>query len=100
LDFAFETTLSGIAHASRLNALRARGYDITIIFIKLNSTRLAKWRVAQRVRTGGHNVSAKDIERRFDRGLKNFQEIHKPLADSWVIYNNSSEYPRLEESGP
>ena len=100
LDFAFETTLSGTAHASRLTRLRARGYEIIIIFLKLNSAQLAKRRVASRVRQGGHNVPAKDIERRFDRGLKNFQEIYRALADSWVIYNNSGEYTRLEESGP
>ncbi len=100
LDFAFETTLSGSAHASRLTRLRAQGYQIIIIFIKSNSARLAKQRVVSRVRQGGHNVPAKDFERRFDRGLKNVQEIYRPLADSWVICNNSGEHTRLEESGP
>lgn len=32
-DFAFETTLSGTAHASRLKRLKDAGYEITIIFI-------------------------------------------------------------------
>ena len=100
LDFAFETTLSGTAHASRLRRLKDAGYEITIIFISLDSALLAKRRVAFRVRQGGHTVPPQDIVRRFERGLRNFREIYRPIADSWVIYNNSDEYCRLEESGP
>jgi predicted ABC-type ATPase len=96
-DFAFETTLSGIAHAKRLLRLKAMGYQIIIIFIRLNSTKLALRRVAARVRQGGHNVAKVDVVRRFERGLKNFEQIYRPIADSWVIYDNSKDLPRLIE---
>jgi predicted ABC-type ATPase len=99
-DFAFETTLSGKGHAKRLLELKAQGYQITIIFIQLNSPRLALRRVESRVRQGGHGVPKADILRRFARGLRNFSDIYCLIADSWVVYDNSGEYPRLLESGP
>lgn len=99
-DFAFETTLSGLTHASRLRKLKSMGYEITIVFIALNSPSQALKRVAARVRQGGHNVPKADVIRRFHRGLGNFNETYRHLADKWVIYDNSTEYPRLVESGP
>jgi predicted ABC-type ATPase len=99
-DFAFETTLSGIAHAARLRQLRTMGYQIIIIFIMLETPRLALDRVAARVRQGGHNVPKADVLRRFDRGLRNFESTYKPIADSWVVYDNSGKLPKLIESQP
>lgn len=96
-DFAFETTLSGMAHSKRLLRLKAMGYQIIIIFIRLNSPMLALRRVAARVRQGGHNVAKADVVRRFERGLSNFEQIYRPIADSWVIYDNSKDLPRLIE---
>lgn len=99
-DFAFETTLSGVAHAKRLIRLKASGYQIIIIFIRLDSPRLALRRVAARVRQGGHNVPSSDVLRRFARGLENFKQIYRPIADSWVVYDNSNNLPRLIEGSP
>jgi len=98
-DFAFETTLSGKGHAKRLLELKKQGYHVTIIFIQRNSPRLAVRRVESRVRQGGHGVPKADILRRFDRGLRNFSETYRLIADAWVVYDNSGEYPRLLESG-
>lgn len=100
VSFAFETTLSGVAHAARLRDLRASGYQIIIIFIMLENPRLALERVAARVRQGGHNVPKADVLRRFDRGLRNLETIYKAIADSWVVYDNSGKYPKLIESLP
>lgn len=100
LDFAFETTLSGLSHAVRLRKLKAMGYEITLIFIALNSASLALRRIAARVRQGGHNVPKKDVVRRFERGIRNFREVYGPIADEWVLYDNSGSYPKLMESNP
>jgi predicted ABC-type ATPase len=97
-DFAFETTLSGLALVDRLKRLRTAGYRIEIIFLRLSSARLALRRVAARARQGGHNVPPADVLRRFVRGWLNFQEIYQPLADAWAVYDNSGDAPRLMES--
>ena len=100
IDFAFETTLSGLLHADRLRRLKARGYWIQILFIKLNSPKLSLKRIASRVRQGGHFVPTEDALRRFEKGWRNFQEIYRPIADSWVVFDNSKGYPRVVETGP
>lgn len=79
-DFAFESTLSGLAYLTRLRRWKAAGYQIEIIFLRLASPQLALRRIAARVKQGGHNVPRADVLRRYLRGWKNFESAHKPLA--------------------
>jgi len=99
-DFAFETTLSGLAYARQLKAWKADGYVIEIAYLRLKSPRLALRRIAVRVRQGGHNVPRSDVLRRYVRGWDNFQRIYRPLADEWAIYDNSDISPTLIERWP
>ena len=94
LDFAFESTLSGLAYANRLKHWKSAGYQIEIVFLRLASPQLALRRIAARVKQGGHNVSRADVLRRFDRSWRNFQAIYKPLADAWRVYDNSGDRPQ------
>jgi len=55
--------------------------------------------VAARVAQGGHDVPEDAIRRRFRVGLENFQQIYRPLADAWVVYDNSGAQPVLLEWG-
>ena len=99
-DFAFESTLSGVSYAARLERWKAAGYRIEILFLSLSSPQLALRRVAARVRHGGHDVPRADLLRRFTRGWSNFHRIYRPLADAWTVYDNSGAVPRLLEQGP
>jgi len=99
-DFAFETTLSGLIYLHRLKRWKAAGYRIEIIFLRLQSARLALRRIAARVRQGGHNVQRADVLRRFERSWNNFNRHYRALADRWEIYDNSQRTPRLLEIGP
>ena len=96
-DFAFESTLSGLTYLSRIQRWKSAGYRIEIIFLRLASVQLALRRIAARVKQGGHDVPRKDVLRRFDRGWKNFEIVYKSLADSWEVYDNSSNRPMLLE---
>ena len=97
-DFAFESTLSGLAYLTRLKQWKAAGYQIEIIFLRLASTQLALRRITARVKQGGHNVPRADVLRRYVRGWKNFETAYKPLADAWRVYDNSGGKPELMES--
>jgi predicted ABC-type ATPase len=99
-DFAFESTLSGRTYVRRLESWRRAGYRVEIVYLKLKSPQLALRRVAARVRQGGHDVPRADVLRRYGRGLRNFEMIYRPLADSWAIYENSGEAPQLLEQAP
>jgi len=96
-DFAFESTLSGLAYITRIKQWKAAGYRIEIIFLRLASLQLAFRRITARVKQGGHNVPRADVLRRFQRGWKNFETAYKPLADVWEVYDNSGGNPILLE---
>jgi len=97
VDFAFETTLSGLGYVRRIRAWKRAGYRIEIVYLKLQSSRLALRRIAARVREGGHDVPRSDVVRRLARGWANFQRVYRPLADVWTVYDNSGREPRLLE---
>lgn len=99
-DFAFETTFSGLTYVRRLQAWKQAGYRIEMVYLRLRSALLALRRIAARVRQGGHDVPRADVVRRFSRGWDNFQQIYRPLADSWAVYDNSGPAPRLLEKSP
>ena len=99
-DFAFESTLSGRTYVQRLKNVKLAGYRIEIIFLCLPSPQVALRRVAMRVRQGGHDVPRHEVVRRFERGWKNFHAVHRSLADTWSVYDNSEDIPRLLEEGP
>lgn len=98
-SFAFETTLSGRTYAHAIPAWQRDGYRVKLIFLRLSGVGIAIARVAARVAQGGHAVPEETIRRRFETGWLNFEHLYKPLVDSWMLYDNSSEAPQLLEKG-
>jgi predicted ABC-type ATPase len=99
-DFAFESTLSGLAYVGRLKRWKEAGYFIKVVFLKLASPELALKRIAARVRQGGHDIPEADVLRRFTRSVENFEKLYKPLADAWELYDNTGVEPIRLEVGP
>lgn len=99
-DFAFESTLSGRTYLLMLSRWKAAGYRIEMVFLSLPSVQLALQRIAARVQQGGHDIPRADVIRRFDRSSMNFHTIYRPLADTWAVYDNSGNAPRILEEGP
>jgi predicted ABC-type ATPase len=98
-SFAFETTLSGKGYLNKIRKWKTKPYEIIIYFLKVPTVEFAIERVKLRVSQGGHNVPEQDIIRRFGRSWINFQQIYKPLADSWVVFDTSGNQPViLDES--
>lgn len=95
VDFAFETTLSGKSYISFINELKKKNYSINIFFLWIPGAELALNRIKDRVAAGGHDVSAVDVKRRFRRGIYNFFRYYKPLADTWLLFNNADVAPKL-----
>ena len=97
LDFAFESTLSGLTYLNRLKRWKATGYRIEMVFLRLASPQLALHRIAARVKQGGHDVPRADVLRRFDRSWKNFVTAYRLQSDAWAVYDNSGDSPKLLE---
>ncbi len=70
-DFAFETTLSGRSYLTRIDAWRARGWKVVLIYLYIPGPEFSESRVSQRVLQGGHNIPVADINRRYPRSLRN-----------------------------
>ncbi len=102
LDFGFETTLSGKTYVKLLQEMKKGGYLTHIFFLWISNVKLALERIQLRIQNGGHRVPEVIVRRRFSRSLPNFLRFYKPLADSWTIFDNSGDVPKMiafEESG-
>ncbi len=91
-NFAFETTLATKSYHSLIARAQKMDYEVTLLFLSLNSKDLAIRRVQTRVMEGGHNIPKNVIERRFKNGLLNLFNRYIPLVDSWLLIDNSDEH--------
>jgi predicted ABC-type ATPase len=88
-DFAVETTLASKTYKQKIEWAQANGYRVTMLFFWLQNINLAKKRVKQRVKNGGHHIPDDVIERRYKGGLKNLFDIYVPIVNECHIYDNS-----------
>lgn len=98
-SFAFETTLAGHTYLRRIDAWRAAGFTVEMVFLSLRSPDDAIARIAARVRQGGHDVAEEVVRRRFEAGLRNFLTLYRHRVDYWQWFDNSGAAPRLLEEG-
>lgn len=89
VDFAFETTLASRSLAPFIRQLKSSGYTFLLVYLWLENAKLARERIAQRVQSGGHDIPARIVTRRYRRSLVNFFELYQNLADEWRFYDNS-----------
>jgi len=102
VDFGFETTLLGKTYMKLLQGMKKRGYLVHMFFLWITNVELALERIKLRVLNGGDAIPEAIVRRRFGRSLLNFLRVYRPLADSWTIFDNSGDVPRMiafEESG-
>ena len=86
-----ESTLSGRYLQKFIKNLKDKNYQISIIFLFVDSPEILIERVAERVKKGGHFVPDEDVRRRFVRGKRNFWNIYKNLVDFWSLFYNINE---------
>ncbi len=66
--FAFETTLSSKIYVQLVDVCMRKGYKVELIFFWLSSVKLAKERIRERVKRGGHFIPNDVVKRRYYRG--------------------------------
>jgi predicted ABC-type ATPase len=94
-DFGIETTLSGKTYIRRFHDLKKRGYQIHLFFLWLSSIKLALERIEIRVKHGGQDIPEAIVRRPVEKSLSNFFKFYKPLADSWTVFDNSGQVPKV-----
>lgn len=94
-SFVTETVFSD-PHGAKLDMLRAAveaGFEVTLIFIGLQSAAVSARRVAQRVAIGGHDVPLDKIESRYARTLENLKSAVPIVHTTWIYDNSSFDAP-------
>lgn len=85
-----ESTLSGLGLKRHIQKAKNIGYNITLVFVTLDSPALCIGRVKDRVATGGHHVPDDDVIRRFYRSRRMFWTTYRHIVDNWELYENES----------
>ena len=94
--FCFETVFSHVSKIDFIAEAKAKGYEIILVYIHLETSELNEARVYQRVNSGGHNVPVDKIHSRIPRTMKNIASA-LPLVDEARILNNSSREKPFQE---
>lgn len=72
---------------------QANGYEVTLLYIHLDSPERAIERVASRVSKGGHGVDDETTRKRYETSLANFRQL-EPMINQVKVYDNTT-YFRL-----
>jgi len=95
IPFCFETTLSGKTYLRLIERLKADNWRVELFYLALPNLILSKLRVKERVRTGGHNIPEQDLNRRFQRSLRNFLSVFAERVDAAYCLMNVGDEPEL-----
>ena len=91
-----ETTLSGHRVKKTVMKAKSKGYRITMYYIGLNTKSESIYRIANRVKKGGHNIAPEDVERRFNKRFESLDRI-VPFCDKVVFYDNENGFVKVAE---
>jgi predicted ABC-type ATPase len=98
-SLVIESTLAGASLSRSLAKARERGYEITLVFVFLDSAELCLRRITERVAQGGHDVPEEDVRRRFLRAAPVFWQQYRPLAHQcMVVFNGGESFLVVAES--
>lgn len=99
ISFGIESTLAAKTLNKLIEEAKSKGYNVLLLYFWLSSSELALSRVKQRVEAGGHNIPEEDVHRRYTRSIQNLAKLYLPLADVWMLFDNSEEEPILVAEG-
>lgn len=94
ITFNQETTLCGHSILRSIQKAKNNGYLIEMHFVGVDSVEVAKQRIAQRVKDGGHGIPDKDVERRYTESIENLRKL-LPLCDLVALYDNTIHFRRF-----
>jgi predicted ABC-type ATPase len=77
--------LATLIYARKIPDWRRQGYQVSLIYLRLDTVADSLARVRKRVEAGGHNIPQEAIMRRFSKSVEYFETIYKPIVDSWYV---------------
>ena len=94
VSFNQETTLCGHSIIKTIQRAREAGYMIEMHYVGVDSSQIAKQRIAQRVKMGGHGIPDRDVDRRYEESLRNLKKV-LGLCDLAALYDNTTQFRRF-----
>jgi predicted ABC-type ATPase len=94
VSFAVETTLSGKGNLDLIDTAKARGYDIHLVFVGVDTPERSISRVRSRAARGGHFIPDADVRRRYERAMANSPRAFRSAGIA-TFYDNSEDQARL-----
>ena len=88
-NFTQETTLSGRRTLQTILAARQKDYQIRLYYIGISSAEESLYRIANRVRKGGHNIAEADVRRRYEKRFADLSKI-LPYCDEAHFFDNEN----------
>lgn len=86
--FAYEGHFSSKAPWQTIQRFREHNYQIIMVFMMVNDLSISQKRVIERVKTGGHYVTPREIEKNFYGNLIQLN-LHLDLLDELIVVDNS-----------
>lgn len=88
-----ETTLagSGKAQLNLIDEAHKKGFEVTLLYVTVNSAELAINRVNERVTNGGHGIPPETIKKRYGQSYNNLPSVAFK-SDNVFIYDNSKTF--------
>lgn len=93
-SFVYETTLSSHQSLSVMERCKELGYEVSIVFVALDTADLNVRRVAERVARGGHDIPEDVIRRRYRSAFGRLPSALR-LADGGLVFDNSRLTPEM-----
>ena len=87
---AFETTLGGSTIPALIVSAAQAGHKLHLWYAGLDSVERHLARIAARVASGGHDISAEKVRERYQSSVRNLIAV-LPLATKINVYDNSAE---------
>lgn len=89
VSFNQESTLCGKSIIKNFRRAKQLGYTIELHYVGVDSAETAKQRVEERVRNGGHGISASDIEKRYIESFANLQYLLQEC--NLAVFNDNTD---------
>lgn len=67
------------------------GFEVTLLYVTVNSAEMAINRVQERVKNGGHGIPPETIKKRYSQSYNNFPAVAFK-SDNVFIYDNSQKF--------
>ena len=87
-SFAYEGHFSSEAPWQTIQRFRENKYQIIMVFLMVNDLSISQKRVIERVKTGGHYVTPREIEKNYFGNLIQLN-LHLNLLDELIVIDNS-----------